>query len=311
MTNVTRVYLLGGITLASEIALPELSPVEREACSPRPVTLRLGAVPHHLPDAVQLDAFRVATSAQFLLSIPGVARYLVTAGTEIVVEPEMEAVASDVRGYLLGPVFVVLCQQRGLLPLHASAVGSEAGVVAFVANSGEGKSTLAAHLGRRGFRVLADDTCLIDTSQPGEAMVTPTAPWLKLWRNSLETLGKEVEGMAKVFSDEDKYRLPIAAPLQPEPIRKLFFLQSAEEGSLGSYGSATVMENIPRLEAVPLLMSLVHHAYVLEATGQREETFRRCSRVLSQASAHRLIRPWGLEHLESTVDLVDAVLRKG
>ena len=28
----------------------------------------------------------------------------------------------DVRSYLIGSVFVVLCQQRGLLPLHASAV---------------------------------------------------------------------------------------------------------------------------------------------------------------------------------------------
>ncbi len=41
-------------------------------------------------------------------------------------------------------------------------------------------------------------------------------------------------------------------------------------------------------------MNLTHQAYVLEATGQRQESFLRCSRVSSQARAYRLIRPWGL-----------------
>ncbi len=65
------------------------------------------------------------------------------------------------------------------------------------------------------------------------------------------------------------------------------------------------MEEVPPVEALPLLMNLTHQAYVLEATGQRQENFLRCGRVLSQARAYRLIRPWGLDHLESTVDTVE------
>ncbi len=57
-----------------------------------------------------------------------------------------------------------------------------------------------------------------------------------------------------------------------------------------------------------MLMNLTHHAYVLEATGQMQETFLRCGRVLSQARAYRLIRPWGLDHLQSTVDAVEKFL---
>jgi hypothetical protein len=81
------------------------------------------------------------------------------------------------------------------------------------------------------------------------------------------------------------------------------FLESREASA-----NATVIEEVPRVEAVPLLMSLTHHSYVLEATGQREENFLRCSRVLSQARAYRLIRPWGLMHLKSTVDAVENLL---
>jgi hypothetical protein len=296
-------YLLGGIPLVSEIPLPELPLVQHNAAALHPVSIRLGSVPSHLPDAVELDPYCFATSAQYLLCIPGIARYLVTGGSEIVVEPDAGVLPLDVRTYLLGSIFVVLCQQRGLLPLHASAIGGRSEVVAFLAHSGQGKSTLAAHLAQRGFHVLADDVCLIDTTRPGTAMVIPTAPWLKLWRNSLENLGRQAEGLERVFSEDDKYRLPLATVLEPAPMRKLVFLEVNE-------GSATAIDEVSPLEAVPLLMNLTHHAYLLEATGQREENFLRCGRVLSQATAYRLSRPWGLTHLESTVDALEGLLRE-
>jgi hypothetical protein len=303
MNLVAGLYLIGGITLISEIALPELPRVQQQSATPHPVRVRLGDVPNHLPGAVELDPDCFATPTQYLLNIRGVARYLVTAGREIVVHPEDAAPALDVRGYLLGSIFVVLCQQRGLLPLHASAIAGTSGVVAFLANSGQGKSTLAAHLARRGFRVLADDVCLIDAPQPGSAMVIPTAPWLKLWRTSLENLGREAEGLDRVFTDDDKYRLPLAPVLTPEPIRRLVFLEAKEIAS-----TTIEMEEVPRVHAVPLLMNLTHHSYVLEATGQLEENFLRCGRVLSQARAYRLVRPWGLMHLELTVDVLENLL---
>ncbi len=69
------------------------------------------------------------------------------------------------------------------------------------------------------------------------------------------------------------------------------------------------MQELTAVEAIPLLMDLTHQAYVLQATGQLAQSFLRCSRVSSQASAYRLIRPWGLEHLESSVDTVEKFLR--
>jgi hypothetical protein len=302
MKRVAGVYLVGGITLISEIELPELPLIQRKSATPHPAYISLGAVANQLPDAVVVDQYSFATATQYLLSIAGIARYLVTGGREIVVEPDADALPLDVRAYLLGAIFVVLCQQRGLLPLHASAIAGKSGVVAFLANSGHGKSTLAAHLAQRGFRVLADDVCLIDVAEP-PAMVIPTAPWLKLWRNSLENLGREPKGLDRVFSDDDKYRLPLAPINQPEPILKLVFLED-DEVSL----TTTEIEEVPRVEAVPLLMNLTHHSYLLEATGQREENFLRCGRVLSQARAYRMIRPWGLMYLESTVDALENLL---
>jgi hypothetical protein len=303
MKQVADVYGFGGMTLVSEIALPELPLVQHHGAKPHPVHIRLGDVPSRLPQAVEIDPDCFVTPTYYWLRIHGIGCYLVTNGEEIIVSPEPGARPLDVRAYLLGTLFVALCQQRRLLPLHASAVSSKRGVVAFLARSGQGKSSLAAYLAKRGFSVLADDVCLIDSSSSGPAMVIPTAPWLKLWRNSLEHLGRQVQGLERVFSEDDKYRLPLADTLHPEPIGQLVFLETNP-----NEGSATEMEELSAVEAIPLLMDLTHQAYVLQATGQLEQSFLRCSRVSSQARAYRLIRPWGLEHLESTVDAVEKFL---
>jgi hypothetical protein len=297
------VYVLGGITLESEIPLPELTAVQHEEATAHRVRIRVGAVAAALPGAVALDAHCYATPTQYLLHIDGIARYLVSHGEEIVVSPFAGALPLDVRAYLLGTIFVVLCQQRGLLPLHASAVSSEQGVVAFLGQSGQGKSSLAAHLAARGFAVIADDICLIDPSLPGAMMVAPTAPWLKLWRRSLEHLGQPADALARVFSEDDKYRLPLGQTTEPQPLRTLMFL--AHDAA----ARTVTIEAVSALEAVPLLMNLTHQAYLLQATGQREESFLRCSRVSSHARAFRLLRPWGLEHMEATVDALESVLR--
>jgi hypothetical protein len=175
--------------------------------------------------------------------------------------------------------------------------------VAFLARSGQGKSSLAAHLAQRGFRVLADDLCLIDPAPGDEVMVIPAAPWLKLWRNSLQHLGEQADGLQRVFSEDDKYRLPLAGSLAPEPIRKLIFLENIEESS-----TTTTLKDVTPVEAIPLLMNLTHQAYLLQATDQIQKSFLLCGRVSSQAEAYRLIRPWGLTHLKSTVDTLEKFL---
>ncbi len=76
----------------------------------------------------------------------------------------------EVRAYLLGAVFGALCHQRGITPLHASAIDVADGCVAFVGASGAGKSTLVAALARRGHQIIADDECFLQLETGGEVL---------------------------------------------------------------------------------------------------------------------------------------------
>jgi hypothetical protein len=217
----------------------------------------------------------------------------------------------DIRAFLLGTIFAVLCHQRGLLPLHASAVSTETGVAAFLARSGQGKSSLVANLANRGFHIVADDICLVESSVSGDPLVIPTAPWLKLWRASLQQLGQPIEGLDQVFSEDDKYRVPIQGATSGnasvrQAIRNLIFI-----GELGRESAQQVdVKELARVHALPLLMNQVHQAYLVEAIGMRQQSFLRCGQVLSEARAYRLIRPWGFQYMDQTIDAIEALILK-
>ncbi|HEV2273859.1 MAG TPA: hypothetical protein VGR96_06815 [Acidobacteriaceae bacterium] len=311
-------YLLGGFALDSDLPLPELLLEDETPAGFQRVEIRLGSVSLALPGSIEIYPGCFASPQEYLLHIPGVGRYLVSHGSKVIVEPEDNALELDVRGYLLSTVFVVLCHQRGLLPLHASAVEFDDRVVAFLAESGQGKSSLAAHLAGRGFRVVADDICLVDLRH-GSPAVIPVAPWLKLWRTALTHLGHPAEGLARIFSDDDKYRLPLdsaGAAVSGEmrkryPIGKLVILGKPNLASEDSPTTHSRIEELTPIRALPMLMNLTHHAFLLEAMGRREQNFVACGRVLSQAQAFQLTRPWGLEHMEATIDLLESFIRHG
>ena len=86
---------------------------------------------------------------QFLLKISRVARYLVSDGNEIIVDPEPDADLSAIRLFLFGSAFGALLHQRGILPLHGSAIVTSRGAVVFAGVSGSGKSALACAFHRQ------------------------------------------------------------------------------------------------------------------------------------------------------------------
>ena len=94
--------------------------------------------------------------------IRGKIRCLVEAGRTIryAVPPGTDPL--DIRLFLMGTPWLALAVQRGLLPLHASAVRAGGDVHAFGGGDGAGKSTLVAALSNNGHAFFADDSLLLD-----------------------------------------------------------------------------------------------------------------------------------------------------
>jgi dephospho-CoA kinase len=293
-------YFLGPFCFLAELDLPEL-PRGIQGRSLE-VEIRLGAVARPGPDLRPLDEFCSVSPRTYLLDIPLVARYLVEDGRRVTVDLYPEAREPDVRGYLLGSVFGALCHQNGFLPLHASAVLGVHGVTAFLGQSGAGKSTTAAFLEQRGYRVISDDICLLDLTE-GAARVIPVAGWLKLWQESFDRLGEAPAKDTRVFSASDKFRRYLAQEDWETPVLSdVVFLEVDQELT------EPVLERASAARSIAGLMQLTYLSYIPELNSTREAHLAQISEVLRHARAWRLRRPWGWDALPEALSLVEARL---
>jgi hypothetical protein len=149
---------------------------------------------------------------KFRLDIPDLARYSVEEGKRIVIEPLAGSTQDKIRLFLLGSTMGALLYQRGLFPLHGSAVETPWGVMIFVGAQGSGKSTLAAEFHRMGYRLLSDDVCAIEQTPDG-FMVLPALAQLRLCADAFGRFGSPKGARF----DVDKFVVPLGDRYCPEP----------------------------------------------------------------------------------------------
>src|SRR5207237_1442435 len=146
-----------GLDICSILPLPELLP--GNGCADARV--RLGKVDGLPPEARARKVYARADAGNAYLFWQGVGAFQITHGREITVEPAPGVEARALRLFLLGPALALLLSQRGLLVLHASAVAVEGRAIAFLGESGQGKSTTAAAFLAHGHTVVADDVLAV------------------------------------------------------------------------------------------------------------------------------------------------------
>jgi len=201
----THLYKAFGLIFESELEIPEL--IESTATDAVDVTITAGDVPAMLAEGKRQGACFETAPGEFLFFLEGVGRFLALGGSKIVYQADAEATGADLRVFLLGSVFGAILQQRGLFPIHASAVEHEGAAIAFMGNSGIGKSTTAAAFLKRGCRLITDDVCAIQLVD-GLPVVVPGYPQGKLWLDSMQQLEMKAADFEPIRNKVAKRAIP-------------------------------------------------------------------------------------------------------
>jgi hypothetical protein len=249
-----RYYRAFGLQISSEIALPELASSPAPARSEADLSIRIGSIPDPATPGRDVCPDVTLFDGGLLVDVEP-ARYFISAGRDIVVEPKTATMSRDIRGYLLGSALGAALHQRSLLPLHANAIVGPAGAVAFAGPSGAGKSTLAAYLLGQGYRVQSDDVSVVTPAPDGPA-VQPGVARIKLWNDALIGLGRTEGGLERIWEGEDKYSLPLPTDVaEPATLKRIVVLSRAPsdkqlelERLTGPRAVAAVVANIYRWE---------------------------------------------------------------
>lgn len=271
-----------GLTIHSEIRLPGCH-VTGEAPD---VTVSYGGVPDLLPGAVMTRVCTQIRPGRFLLSLDGVAKYLVEEGRSITIEPAPGATDDEIRLFLMAAVWSALLLQRGLLPLHGSAIQGQDGAVILAGPSGNGKSTLAAALAEQGYPVLADELCALAVSADSPPLLLPGFPQMLLWEDSLRKLGRDMQRLTQVRPGLAKWIVPLDA----YPERAAISLRSVYLLTVGNTADYDV-RRFTGMKPVQALIDATYRVHHVAGHGLGVPHFNQCANAARNITVKRVERP--------------------
>ena len=255
----------------------------------------LGTKPFHtwtFPDGTCWTEF-YRVGGGYLLRFPDLADFQVSAGgLEVTCFPVPDVSEATSQHLYLNQVLPLVLSKLGKLVFHASAVEVAGGAVAFAAESGRGKSTLAASFAVSGFRFLTDDGLVVEMAAQGFE-VLPSHPSIRLWADSEAALiapGTET-APALPFTPKSRFLAGEAIRFcdQPRPLRRVYFL--------GDGSAATPV--FQRLSPAAALVEWVKHSFLLdvEERPRLASHFDQVATLAKQPIHYRLDYPRRFEDL--------------
>lgn len=288
-------YQAFGLGICSQIPLFNL-PVKQEV--KKDVEIKVGAVDVRQDKDLSVSPYEKLTPREAVFSIGGVGRFRVFAGNQVMVYPAAGSDQRQVQRYLVGPVMALLLYQRNHLVLHASAVSMNGHGIAFLGDSGAGKSSIAAAFLARGYKLVVDDIVSVDIDL-GDAWAEAGFPYIKLSDEAKDTLALKPEQL--VFMDlvdgKASYFLKHLASGERVRLLDICVIQFGEEVVLERYSSQQALFQLMRY-SIPSSMVKVNHV----------AHFERCVELVKHTQIYGLVRPESLAELARLVDVVETNL---
>jgi hypothetical protein len=246
-----------------------------------------GTVVQRQPDG-EPSAFALVSDSGYVVHFPGLASFRFWPGSDQMGVDAPATTSREVVGRLFRTVAIPFALQAGgFEALHASAVRSNRGVIAFCAHSGSGKSTLAYALAtRRGLEFWSDDAVVIAVPPTlgtrHECLLLPQEPNLR--PDSREFLDGALDN-DRTTSDRDHDVLAAVVLIEPAP--------------------SDALHELVRLSAVDALTGILPHAFCFFVDEGREaQTVRALVDLSAEVPVFRMRFPIGFDRLEATVDFL-------
>ncbi|MFM2480635.1 hypothetical protein [Celerinatantimonas sp. YJH-8] len=287
------VYHAYQLAMDSELHLPELIQSHQNHADIHIKFGNLGPV-----DPIKMPAIGPCcwtNQHQFRLHIPGVARYEVRQGTQIIIDPAPDSDEDSLRVFLLGSALGALLFQRKLLVLHGNAIQIGQQCMVCVGISGAGKSTLAAGFMQRGYPVLADD--VVPVTANGEAL--PGFARIKLWQDVATRLNIDTQNLRRIRPELNKFNYPVPVVSQQTalPIRWIYTLSSHNDEDI----------QITPITGLNKFMPLLRNTYrprFINGMGLKSDHLKWCSGLAGKARMAHLSRPKEGFSLDAMIDTI-------
>jgi hypothetical protein len=289
-----------GLQIASEIESPELMPSEKNQPD---IYIRKGSISKNLfPGDDVSRPFILFEEKEFLLNLPGIAKYRSIAGKEIFI--------GTVRLFLLSITMAALLTQRQKILLHASAIIQNEKLILFIGDSGAGKSSIAAELSKRGYTLFTDDVCVLEsaTEQNDQILAFASYPMMKLWEDTIQALDNS--------QFDRSYKIRPALPkfgqffheqfvTKAYPIQKIFVLNPVDDGPMG-FG----LRKLHGMEAFEKLSQNTYRRQFIQKSPLQAIHLKSMGFLISNTDIAEITRSKKIGEISSFTDFVETLIGK-
>ena len=288
-------YELFGLTVASEIEMPQMRPARSADTD---LTIRRTRIGHPLRQAK--GAVSDFGADRQYLGWDTVGGFQVVDETLIEVDPNPGVSDFLVALPLLGSVMATLLQRRGLLVLHASAAAVNGRAIGLLGDKGAGKSTTAGAIVAAGHSLLSDDVVAIDFSHGAE--IVPAFSQLKLWDQAADGIGlPTLERQARLHPSIEKSQFNVTQGFLdvPAPLAALYVL---------ARGDGAAIQPLPPQPALQALMRYSYMGRFGEAGfgGSLGAFFRRSAQLANAGLVRVLQVPNGIGNIPEAIAAIEA-----
>jgi hypothetical protein len=285
------IYTVCGINIDSAIDLAGIFPLSAE---PRvDAVIRLVTTDHELAEGLPFGVSYDQNKKALVATHPSVGSFSIMGGNEIKVRAKAAVPKAELANVLVTTPLAALLLQRGLLPLHASAVETDRGAIVFLGPTTSGKSCLAAWLQQKGCTVLSDDMTVLSKDANGRIWVVSGDGRLKLPRGAIRE-GRDVIGKSVPLRPTVRKRVLPATGLgvaRKVQLSKIYLLETTA-------GKEVIFGNIDEKKRGHILVNYTYQAGLL-AKMQMEPAYRKgVMDNLSMAPLSVISLPRGLKPIE-------------
>jgi hypothetical protein len=196
--------------------------------------------------------------------------------------------------------------KQGIEPLHATVVVVDDHAVAFLGDSGYGKSSLGAAFLRAGHRLLTDDLLVI-TENKRRFIAHPGPPRIKLFPEIAKTLLGEQTTGTPMNPTTTKLVIPLSSRQSTQtamPLRAIYVLRPP---SPRARGKKITIRSFPQREACLALVANTYNT-VLKEPDRLAQQFDLAARLASNIPVKALSYPRTLARLPAVLEAIRADL---
>lgn len=297
-------YRAYGLEISSAIELPELQQSDSNASPDLTIALRRMGRP--VPGRGEPGLF-VSEGEEHYFAWHEVGGFSIKAGAHIDIDPRMGAPASLLNFPLLGPVMALVLHGRGNLVLHGSALHRDRDCIVLLGDKGAGKSTTAAMLLSRGFRLLADDVVALSFAS-GAPQVMRAFPQIKLSdaaTRALPLAGSVARERPMPAFPKVPVRLADDFGSEAEMPTRIYILNRADEASVEIQAPDAALRLLMRYSFMPLLEKRGWK----RSPADSARHFMQCAALSRTCQVATLFAPRGLDRGGELYEAVDTDLR--